>query len=220
MNGFWEHVLMPMLGYAAWVGLPIWLANRTRLPHLGVGGGTGILVRRDAWARIGGHAALRDAVVDDIALVRQLRAAGFRTAVVDARDAVAVRMYRGGREVVEGFTKNVYYAIGGSVPKALAAMAITTAIYAMPAVCVAVGLLDGWTSAASIGAATIAIVLLTRLLVLREFGGRIDNALLGLPLMLFGWLWIGLRSTWRVGVRGRLEWRGREYDAGDAKFGG
>lgn len=224
MRGFWEHVMMPMLAYAGSVIVPLWLADRTGWPRLGVGGGTGILVRRGAWERIGGHERLRDAVVDDIALVRQLRAARCRTRVVDAHDRVSVRMYHGAREIVDGFTKNLYYAIGGSVPAALATLVASSLVHLLPAYWLARVWIE-WRGglaidpAAVAGGLALAVILATRLAVLRAFGGRLDNAVLGMPLMLGGWLWIGIRSTWHVGVRGRLDWRGRRYDARKARFG-
>jgi hypothetical protein len=33
------------------------------------------------------------------------------------------------------------------------------------------------------------------------------------------WLWIIIRSTWVTGVRNRLTWRGRTYDATKTRFG-
>ncbi len=53
--------------------------------------GQALLIRRSAYEAIGGHAAVRGAIVEDFALARRLRACGRRLGWVDGRDLVRVR---------------------------------------------------------------------------------------------------------------------------------
>jgi hypothetical protein len=39
------------------------------------------------------------------------------------------------------------------------------------------------------------------------------------PLMMMVWSWIALRSMWMTGVKRKLAWRGRIYDASGTRFG-
>ena len=66
---------------------------------------------------------------------------------------------------------------------------------------------------------TVAIIILTRVILFAAIGYRLDNAVLGHPLMIGVWCWILLRSVWFTGIRKQLHWRGRTYDAGNTKFG-
>lgn len=93
------HVLL--LGY-----LPIPLARRSRDPAFGAGCGQLMAVRRDAYRRAGGHAAIRNSRHDGLMLPRAFRRAGCATELFDATDLARCRMYRGGREVWHGFAKN------------------------------------------------------------------------------------------------------------------
>ena len=93
------HVLL--LGY-----LPIWLARRLQHPAFAAGCGQLIAVRRDAYQRAGGHAAIRGSRHDGLMLPRAFRRAGCATDLFDATDLARCRMYRGGREVWQGFAKN------------------------------------------------------------------------------------------------------------------
>jgi len=93
------HVLL--LGY-----LPIWLARRSRHPAFGAGCGQLMAVRRDAYLRAGGHAAIRGSRHDGLMLPRAFRQAGCTTDLFDATGLARCRMYRGGREVWQGFAKN------------------------------------------------------------------------------------------------------------------
>jgi Glycosyl transferase family 2 len=93
------HVLL--LGY-----LPIWLARRIRHPAFAAGCGQLMAVRRDAYRRAGGHAAIRSSRHDGLTLPRAFRGAGCTTDLFDATNLARCRMYRGGREVWQGFAKN------------------------------------------------------------------------------------------------------------------
>ncbi|MFZ2492464.1 MAG: glycosyltransferase, partial [Thermoanaerobaculia bacterium] len=212
MRGFWEHVLMPNLGVVLFTVLPVWLTNRTsRFPMFAVGGGPGNLIRRDVYAAIGGHERLKNAVIDDIGMARLVRRAGHATELVRADQWVAVRMYHGGREVVEGFTKNVFPALGRSYLLAAVLIPFVALFHAGPYVLALAG--------DRISLATIALISLLRLGLFVKLKYGAVNGLLGHPLMILGWGWITLRSIWFTGVRRQVHWRGRRYDAGTTRFG-
>ncbi|MGH9457656.1 MAG: glycosyltransferase, partial [Thermoanaerobaculia bacterium] len=224
MRGFWEHVLMPQLALAAFAFLPTALVNHVRAARLAIGGGTGILIRRAVYDAAGGHVALRDAVIDDISLARiGARIAPLRLVV--ASDLVGVRMYHGLREIVAGFTKNFYFVIGARLPVAAAIIAVSVVIHVAPWVWGVALLADlqrgASLSAASIlGAAALVWIHLTRLLVYVPLRYGVANALFAHLPMVAVWTWIAIRSTWEVGVRRRVGWRGRTYDARIKRFGG
>lgn len=224
MRGFWENVVMPALPSGLFMGIPVGLSNRTTIRLLGVGGGTGNVVRREAYEAIGGHARLRDAVIDDIGLARMLRAHGFRTRAVNADDLIGIRMYRGLRQIVDGFTKNSFMVFAGTVPRALAVAVVIPVSHLGPWVwgaIVASTLAGGELprGSAVVGATALAIMLLTRHALFGVLGFSRLSALFTQPLEVLVWLWIFLRSTWKVGVLGRLHWRGREYPAKVTAFG-
>lgn len=224
MRGFWENVLMPQFAFAGFALLPSWLSNRTTRPALAIGGGVGNLVRRDAYAEADGHAALHQAVVDDVALARLVRGAGGRSEIVRAEHLVSIRMYHGLRSLVEGMTKNMYTAFGRSLwagllfvvivavgnflPYALFAAAIVHAIRGIPL-----------TAAEWLSGAAVAEITLVRVLIFTAFRYRLDNALLLHPLMVALGLFIYVRSAWRTGVQRQVKWRGRTYDAAETRFG-
>ncbi len=205
LEGFWEHVALPMLAFAFFVMLPSWLANRTRAPRLALGGGTGMLMRRDVYDSFHGHEALKDAVVDDIGLARVTREHGGRTIALRADHLVAIRMYHGGREIVAGFTKNVFTAMARSYAIVVFWLAIGLVCNMLPFALAFTG------DRAAI--ATVLLITASRVLVFVPLGYGFLNAVLGHPLMMSFWAWVMIRSAWVTGVRGQVHWRGRSYDA-------
>jgi chlorobactene glucosyltransferase len=73
------------------------------------------LVRRAAYEAIGGHAAVRDEVLEDVYLAQALRKAGYRIGGAEAGDQLRLRMYRSASEVAAGLGKNAAagYQSGG-----------------------------------------------------------------------------------------------------------
>ncbi|HUP60325.1 MAG TPA: glycosyltransferase [Thermoanaerobaculia bacterium] len=212
MHGFWEHIAMPNLAVFAFTMIPLWLVNHSRIPFLGIGAGTGNLMRRDDYVTVGGHEALKAAVVDDVALGSLFRRSGFRTEVVLADDFVSVRMYHGLGEIVRGFTKNMFAVLNRNYAIALFFLVLTGIFHLLPYV---LALSGDW-----VAITTILIIGVSRsILFIALRCSRLDNAMLGHPLMTCVWSWILLRSLWLTGVRRRLEWRGRRYDASRTRFG-
>jgi len=211
MHGFWEHLAISNLAVMAFSVMPLWLANRTRLRVMAVGGGPGNMVFREAYDAAGGHAELKDAVVDDVGLARLIRRSGRRTEAVRADDLVSVRIYHGLRETVNGFTKNAFTVFGRSYVKLVVIVALTLLTHVVPYVLACTGDL--------IAIATVVVLTLTRVILFVSLGYRLDNAILGDVPMVLLWTWILLRSAWITGVRGQLLWRGRNYDAKGTRFG-
>ena len=211
MKGFWENVAMPNLAVFAFTMMPLWLANRTRIPALAVGGGPGNLLRRRDYDSAGGHEALRDAVIDDVGLARLMRRRGFRTEAVRADDLVYVRMYRGLREVVDGFTKNCFTTFNRSYTLAALLFVFSLVTILLPHVMAFTG--------DPVWLANVAVMTLTRVILFAALGYRLDIAVIGYVPMLLLWLYILIRSTWITGIRRQLHWRGRTYDASRTRFG-
>jgi chlorobactene glucosyltransferase len=209
--GFWENVVIPNLAVFALTFLPLWLANRTRLVLLSVGGGPGNLVRADIYRRVGGHEALRGAVVDDVGLARLLRQRGYRTEVARAEHLISVRMYHGLGETVRGFTKNAFAVFGRSYFWCLFFVTMAVVFHILPYVLALTG--------DKLAIATVIVIAVTRVVLFRAVGLRLDNALFAHPLMIATWCVILLRSAWVTGVRRQLVWRGRRYDASRTRFG-
>lgn len=210
MHGLWENAMMPAVPMTPF-SFPMWLGELVPLTYLGIGGGTGNLIRRTAYDQAGGHEALRHAVIDDVALAQHVRRCGLRTGMARTEHLVTVRMYHGLHEIVHGFTKNMFTVLGRSYFGAVMILVIFFIAHLLPYPMALAG--DG------VALAVVALILLTRLIFFRAIGYPVWNALLLHPLTTIGWIWITIRSTWVVGIRGQLPWRGRTYDPARTRFG-
>jgi chlorobactene glucosyltransferase len=82
---------------------------------VGAANGQFMFFTREGYSRIGGHSALRDNIVEDVALGREVTARmgeGMRICICDAFRFSQVRMYRSFGEVWAGFVKNLRAMFG------------------------------------------------------------------------------------------------------------
>lgn len=124
--------------------LPLPLVPRVPSPALAMGNGQWFGFRREVYELIGGHAAVRSEVVEDLALARRVKAAGGRLLPVVARDLLVARSYGSLAELREGFGKNLYPLLGRTPPS----LAVGLAVFLLMAVYPWVAALLGATGAA------------------------------------------------------------------------
>ncbi len=111
-RGFTEKLIIPLIHFVLLGFLPIDRMRKSADPRFAAACGQILAVRRDAYERAGGHAAIPDRIHDAVALTRNFRAHGFKTDLFDATDSFHCRMYRRASEVWHGFAKNAHEGLG------------------------------------------------------------------------------------------------------------
>ncbi len=105
-----ERLIQPFFLWAVYTVLPLGLSKKIQLGWLTFTIGQFMLFERRPYFEIGGHAAVRNDAVDDLALGRKIVQNGFRWWLADGTTQVECRMYHSLREVIEGFSKNYFAA--------------------------------------------------------------------------------------------------------------
>lgn len=204
-----ERLVVPVLPWSILAFVPLRLAYRLRSPALATGIGQLMCLWRAAYETLGGYAAVREQVVDDLALVRRAAVLGLRWRLVDATDLVVCRMYRTWREVWQGLGKSLFAAFGYHVVGFLFVWSWLALAFTEPVVVLGlwvVGLpLGGW----SPGWAAIAVALSLALWTVIYGRMRLPRYLVLLyPLAAISWLAVAVNSFWQVSS-GRAVWKGR-----------
>lgn len=127
-----ERLVVPLVDLVLLANLPHPLVRA--LPFAGLAAANGQLMawRREAYARVGGHAALPDEVLEDVRLAQRAKRLGVSLTLRLGGDWVHTRMYRGWSQVVAGFGKNALAAAGGTAAGLLAVWALNLAAYVLP----------------------------------------------------------------------------------------
>jgi len=103
-----ERLAIPVIFFCMMCFVPLGLAYRLRAPILSATIGQFMMFRKTAYQRIGGHAAIKQNAVDDIALGRNIKSHGLRWHLYDGRDRIRCRMYEDFSQVYQGLSKNLF----------------------------------------------------------------------------------------------------------------
>ena len=87
---------------------------RSRRSRVAIAAGGYILVERGVYEAAGGHAAIRSRMVEDVCLAEAVKRGGHLLVPMPAGPLARLRMYHGGREVWDGWSKNASFAAAGS----------------------------------------------------------------------------------------------------------
>jgi glycosyltransferase involved in cell wall biosynthesis len=163
-----------------------------------------ILVRRDSYDAIGGHAAVAGNILEDVALARAVKGSGRKIRFRYAADAVRTRMYRNYRELRDGWTKNLVLLFPN--PGRLAAE--TLALWSLPWLALALWAADTRAHTWWSGFSIVAFVYLVIRLIRANFttGKNLLAAVFGMPM--FAYL---LFRSKKAHANGSVSWKGRAY---------
>jgi glycosyltransferase involved in cell wall biosynthesis len=103
---FWEMATLPVVFAELARQYPPSIVSDPASP-IAAANGQFILLRRETYNAVGGHAALAAEVLEDVALARAVKRSGRKIRFRYAPDAVRTRMYRNYRQLREGWTKNL-----------------------------------------------------------------------------------------------------------------
>src|SRR5438309_8328476 len=112
MLTWWERALIPFIYTRLSQKFSFDAVNDPESPAAAANGQY-LLIRREDYLRIGGHAAVAGEVLEDVALARLAKQAGVRLHFASGVGIIRVRMYRTFRAMGEGWTKNLFPLMGG-----------------------------------------------------------------------------------------------------------
>ncbi len=107
LHTWWERSLIPFI-FCRLSELYSYAAVNDPQSPAAAANGQYLLVRRDAYDAIGGHAAVSSEVLEDVALARRAKAAGVGLYFAPGVEIARVRMYSSFRAMWEGWTKNLF----------------------------------------------------------------------------------------------------------------
>lgn len=196
-----ERLVVSLIGFAVQAYLPVWAVHYLPWPIFAAAMGQCLAFRRSAYERIGGHAAVRSALVEDMALGYAIKGARLRLRAADGAGLISARMYRNWREVRHGFAKNIIGGYGNSVLLVLLSTVFHWSLFVFPWFWVFVNPLQG--------GLLIALGVLTRALTAAATRQRVGDALF-LPLSVILMTIITAQAIyWHF--TGGPRWKGRTY---------
>ncbi len=203
-HGVLPRLVQPLLQWSWATTLPLRLAETSPRESLVAANGQLLAVDAAAYRDAGGHAAVRDLVLEDIGLLRALKRSGHRGVAADGTEVATCRMYDSAGELVDGYAKSLWSAFGSPAGSAGVVGGLSL-LYVLPA---AAGLLARDRRTRAWGTVGYVAGVTGRALVARRTRTPVVPDTLAHPVsvLAFGAL---VTESWRRKRAGRLTWRGR-----------
>jgi hypothetical protein len=210
-----ERLIQPLLPWSWLTFLPVRAMERSRRPSLAAAGGQFLAVTRTGYDRAGGHNALRDEVLEDIALARAIKRSGGRIRLADGSSLAECRMYGSWAELRSGYQKSLWAAFGSPFGAAAVALAFVL-LYVVPPLVSVAAAIAGNGSLVVAGAVGYALAVHGRIGSARATGGRAWPDPLAHPISVVLFV-VLLADSYRARRHGSLSWKGRELSTQDQR---
>lgn len=190
-TSFWEKAARVLAGAVLTVRYPVRKVNDPRCPHAFANGQI-LMLRAEAYRAIGGHAAVRSALLEDVALAHHVKESGRRLVMAYGFDAAAARMYATFADFWRGWTRIYYSGFRADAARLTLAVATLFVFTLLPYVSLvwasssllfgAGGAAEGWLLALSAANVAVLVWLMARLHAFSRSGARwaLANPLAGL----------------------------------------
>jgi chlorobactene glucosyltransferase len=208
MAGFWERVVLPFYVQAVLTYFRAPHVNRDR-SRAAMANGQYWLVRRADYDAVGGHRAVRDQLLEDVAIARRFRATGRRIRLAWAPALASTRMYRDRHEMFEGIVKNAH-GTDFSATRQAAFVAALVGLYWLPLAVLPVGLAVGSLPLALVGAVLAFALFGKHVVFARAVGAPAAYGLL-YPVAVGFYVVVAVTSLARGLRGGSVTWKGRSY---------
>lgn len=214
LRTFWERVLQPPIFLLIMILVGGKMVNDDHRRNA-IGNGQYMLFTREAYEKIGGHASVKDKIVEDYNLARLLKKEGLKLRFVTGQDVLGVRMYDSLAEIWRGWRKN-FYAVSekNMFGKATLRMILMFTFLVLPFIVLCYGLLIVGTAPLNpylLSGAFMSFLLWLGIIILdRSINISPAYALL-FPIAILVYIGIGIDSTIRGSLGYGFSWKGRTY---------
>lgn len=213
LGSFWEKLVVPLVHVILMCYLPLRFVRTSRRAAFCFANGQFILFRRECYTRINGHAAVREAIVEDVWLCKSVKKAGGTVVAFNGSDIVSCRMYHDFREIWEGFSKNLFAALGYSTPGLFVLILMISALYLVPCLFFSYALIAGefTVSLFWLPLMQMMVALLCRIFIARIFRQSLAMTLLHVFSQVV-LLAIACNSFYGIKFGKGASWKGRNYN--------
>jgi hypothetical protein len=214
VESFWEQAVMPVVFAELAETYPPREVCDPSSPAAAANGQY-LLISRDAYDAVGGHAACSGTLLEDVALARRVKQSGRSIRFRFGGDVVRTHMYRGLDELREGWTKNLALLFPDARQRSVH-RAAEFGVIAGAGLAAIVAAFRGQrktalTAAAIAGGAYFGFMRRIR----KAHMGRLAEAVSIAGLPMFAYLLARSERRYRTGVP--IRWKGRDYEPASAE---
>ena len=208
-QAWYERALIPFV-YSRLAKYFSYEAVRDANSEVAAANGQFLMIRRDVYDEIGGHASVAGEVLEDVGLAKRVKAARYRIWFGPGAGVVCARMYRSFDAMWEGWKKNLYLLVGGT-PGAVYRELFSVVPW-IPFALLVLGLKAPIALVAGAGLLLARHAVYGSTLLRNQFRGVYILYYIPGVVLYAGVLW----ASYRAHVQGVVEWKGRRISVREA----
>ncbi|MET3682790.1 glycosyltransferase involved in cell wall biosynthesis [Alkalibacillus flavidus] len=199
-----ERFLVTMMQFVILCHLPVRQITRSNDPKFAAAHGGFVAVENHTYNRIGGHESIKDAIVDDMALMKRVKQHSEPAQLLKIDRYVWMRMYHNASDVWRGYMKNIFTGLNRNYLLMIVVVFMYTLLYTLPLVTIWV---PEWRL---LSASALWLAIITKLLVDWWSGVRQWHGL-GMAISALLMVILLLQSAWTSIRKRGYVWKGRRY---------
>ena len=144
---FAERMTIRFIHFAILSFMPLILVKHTKSPFFSTAIGQFFLFKRQVYEKTGGFESVKDEILEDINISKQIKRCGYKIMVYDGSDSIFCRMYTNLHDVVKGFSRFIYAAFDCNFAVECVALFFISLIFLVPFISLPLGIfVFGWSA--------------------------------------------------------------------------
>ena len=207
-----ERMVVVFINLAVLALMPLGMIRKIRSPRISIANGQFMLFKRSVYKSIGGHRSIKNDIVEDVAISKQVKRCGYRFMVFDGRETIYCRMYDGFKNVVRGFSKFIFAAMNYSIIKLGVIISLIMLLFLIPLLLLPLGLyIFNWPLLVNILILSqVSIILFIRIAMTFRFKSRFSDIFLH-PLSMLYIAVLSVNSVYQAKFGRGIFWKDRFY---------
>ncbi|MDD3520039.1 MAG: glycosyltransferase [Actinomycetota bacterium] len=209
-----ERMAIPFINFAILLFMPLALIKKSKNPLFCTGVGQYFIFKREAYFGMGGHAAVKGKILEDVHISKKTKEAGFKYMIFDGSTTLTCRMYKNFHEVWKGYSRFMFSAFDYNFISMAIVLTLVTIFLFMPFLFLPLGIfIYNWSSSIMVLIILqVSIISTIRLCISLRFKENPLNLLLH-PLSMIFIVLVSMNSFIQSKLGSGISWKGRTYQA-------
>ncbi|MHB1346868.1 MAG: glycosyltransferase family 2 protein [Candidatus Humimicrobiaceae bacterium] len=209
-----ERMTIPFMNFVILLFMPLALIRKSRNPLFCTGVGQYLFFKRETYFGMGGHAAVKGKILEDVHITKKTKEMGYSYMIFDGRKIISCRMYKNFKQVFNGYSRFLFSAFDYNIFMLSIAIIFFILLFLAPNLFFPIGLfISHWPREILLSiAAQIGIVFFIRTINAFRFKEKLLDIFLS-PLSIVYIVFMAVNSVIQTKLGNGIYWKGRTYQA-------
>ncbi|HEX7561156.1 MAG TPA: glycosyltransferase, partial [Candidatus Humimicrobiaceae bacterium] len=215
---FSERMSVRFINFIILSFMPLILVKHSKAPFFSTAIGQFFLFKREAYEKCGGFESVKNEILEDINISKQIKRCGLKIMVYDGSDSIFCRMFTNLPDVIKGFSRFIYAAFDCNFLIEIIAVSFIALIFMVPFVLLPLGIfIFEWPARIiSVNIIQIFLIFTIKFILAIRFKERILDVFLTPAAIAFVYF-LAINSYKQSKLGKGVDWKDRVYSGNEVK---